>query len=94
MTFSSKGKKSNRLTLTIRSNKGTYPGKPQKRQIRFYVISEMKSNPSKVTVNGRQLVGISNPSEFEKDFYLTTPNGVLVFIIDTDAKPVDINIIW
>jgi alpha-glucosidase (family GH31 glycosyl hydrolase) len=64
--FISLGKKTKELKLMIRSNKGNYVNKPNKRTIRF-VIPTIDKQPKQILINGKLIKLPKNTSMFDAD---------------------------
>ncbi|HEX6915815.1 MAG TPA: TIM-barrel domain-containing protein [Chitinophagaceae bacterium] len=81
ITFSSSGKNNGKLKLSIRSNGGSFPGKPARRVLSFGFADDHL--PARVMVNGVQ-----------KKVYTNEDGRAFYFDIVFTGRPVSIDISW
>jgi oligosaccharide 4-alpha-D-glucosyltransferase len=90
ITLSSPGKTPEGLTISLRSNKGSYTGRPARRTIRLMVVSSSPQDPQQIMINNQPLTAKSVAGSWEKNTYVATGNGILLIDFEWTTGTVDI----
>ncbi len=89
ITYSSTGRKEGRAVITI-SGKGSYAGKPAKRELKF-VIPNTGGRPAKLLVNGQVRTIGADLEQGQEAFW---DEDLLAFNVSYTGKPIRIEIVW
>ena len=93
ITLSSSGRTPEGLNITLRSNKGSYTGRPARRTMRLMIVSSSPRDPQQVLINNQPLTAKSVAGSWEKNTYVAGGNGILLIDFEWTTGTVDIRMV-